>query len=105
MASQANTEAEETDRLLKEAASNAPPALESTDYSHLERKSVKIGDYPAALVIVGFNDKETGPRVGMAYAIGTPSETYIIHFMLIPRERFNELRPMLERIAASFRLI
>ena len=103
--SQASTEAGELQRLLGEAASNAPPTIGSSDYAVLEKRSGRIGDYAAAWVVVAFTDVKAGPRVTMAYAVGAPTKTYILHFMLIPRERFAQLRPELERIAASFKLI
>jgi hypothetical protein len=98
---QAKTDEEMLRELLHQAGSNAPPAIDSSGIEQLHQGTGKIAGHPAAWSALAFVDRETGARVSMAFAVGGPRGTVIIHFMLIPRDKFDQLEPVFRAIAQS----
>ena len=91
-------------QILDIAGSFNYPGLGSKDVESVEMKTV-INGYPVGISIIAFTHRTRGRLVGMTYAIGTPSKTYIICFVHIKYEYFDELRPTFEGVANSFELI
>jgi hypothetical protein len=104
-ASRRATPDEQLRELQLKAAQNAPPTMGSSGFENLKPGRGTIAGLPTAWSGLAFTDRDLGPTVSLAYAIGGPKATYIIEFGLVPRSQFDRLRPVFEAIVKSFELL
>lgn len=102
---QAKTDEEMLKELKNQAASNAPPTLESSKREYLQEWTGKIAGFPAAWSALAYTDRSMGKRVSMSFAIGSPKGTVIIQFMFVPQNQWTKLRPVLAAIAQSLEIL
>lgn len=78
---------------------------ESPNTTILESHSVLIDNYPSAYIITSFDEGTQVSFNSMVFAVSTPKGIFTIEFAMIPGIYFNKLRPVIEGIAGSFKLI